>query len=130
VLFKTGQVPQPTAAEASGYLFYVHWHAEKCTWYAQISLCEVRVTTRYHTYPWQAAAELEWQLARWCRHFDMPRSDYPSNAAWLLELDILTAEGVLPEPVEVEPWEWSRWDSVDMAGEQGECNGLGAPSYA
>jgi hypothetical protein len=94
----------------SGYLFNVRRHAKTGKWYAQITLRGVLVSTRYHKHAWQAAAELEWQLARWCAHTGHPRSRYVSNAARLVELGRVDAAGVLTEAVTVTPWDLSRLD--------------------
>jgi predicted nucleic acid-binding Zn ribbon protein len=99
-----------TAVKASGYLFNVRRVAATGKWYAEITLRGVHVYTRLHKHTWQAAAELEWQLARWCAHTGQPRSRYVSNAARLVELGRADAAGVLTEAVTVAPWELSRWD--------------------
>jgi hypothetical protein len=99
-----------TAAEASGYLFYVRCDAETGKWFAELTLRGVLVRTRYHKHAWQAAAELEWQLARWCAHTGTPRSHYVSNAARLMVLGRADAAGVLAEAVKMAPWKLSRWD--------------------
>jgi hypothetical protein len=99
-----------TAVKASGYLFNVHRHAQTGKWYAQITLRGVEVCTRLHKHAWQAAADLEWQLARWCAHTGTPRSHYVSNAARLVELGRADPAGVLTEAVTVTPWDLSRLD--------------------
>jgi hypothetical protein len=99
-----------TAATASGYLFNVRRHAETGKWYAEINLRGVRMKTRQHKHAWQAAAELEWQLARWCAHTGQPRSRYVSNAARLVELGHADAAGVLTEAATVTPWDLSGRD--------------------
>jgi hypothetical protein len=99
-----------TALKASGYLFNLRRLAKTGKWYARIRLRGVHVKTRQHRHAWQAAAELEWQLARWCAHTGQPRSHYVSNAARLVELGRADAAGVLTEAVTVSPWELSRWD--------------------
>jgi hypothetical protein len=104
-----------TAVKASGYLFNVHRHADTGRWYAEITLRGVHVYTRLHKHAWQAAADLEWQLARWCAHTGTPRSRYVSNAARLVELGHADAEGVLTEAVTVTPWDLSRWDETGAA---------------
>jgi hypothetical protein len=98
------------AVKASGYLFNLRRHAETGKWFAEIRLRGVRVSTRLHKHAWQAAADLEWQLARWCAHTGEPRSRYVSNAARLVELGRADAAGVLTEAVTVSPWELLRWD--------------------
>jgi hypothetical protein len=110
VRFKSARNGKPaTAAKASGYLFCVRRHAETGKWYAQITLRGLNVHTRHHKHAWQAAAELEWQLARLCAHTGEPRSHYVSNAARLVQLGHADAAGVLTEAVEVTPWKLSRW---------------------
>jgi hypothetical protein len=99
-----------TAAKASGYLFNVCRNATTGKWYAQITLRGLNVCTRLHKHAWQAAADLEWQLARWCAHTGEPRSRYVSNAARLVELGRADAAGVLTEALTVAPWELSHWD--------------------
>jgi hypothetical protein len=98
------------AVKTSGYLFNLRRHATTGKWYAQVTLRGVLVSTRCHKNAWQAAAELEWQLARWCAHTGELRSRYVSNAARLVELGRADAAGVLTEAVTVTPWELSRWD--------------------
>jgi hypothetical protein len=114
--------------KASGYLFNVRRHAETGKWYAQITLRGVPVYTRCRKHAWQAAAELEWQLARWCAHTGEPRSHYVSNVARLVELGRADAAGVLTEAVTVSPWELSRWDGgggkAAPAGERLCCAGV------
>jgi hypothetical protein len=107
--FARGGTPA-TAGKASGYLFNIHRHAETGKWYAQIWLRGVPVNTRLHKHAWQAAAELEWQLARWCAHTGDLRSHYVSNAARLVELGHADAAGVLTEAVTVSPWDLSPWE--------------------
>jgi hypothetical protein len=104
-----------TAVKASGYLFNVLRNAKTGKWYAQVRLCGKQVSTRHHRHAWQAAAELEWQLARWCAHTGTPRSHYVSNAARLVELGRADAAGVLTEAVAVTPWDLSRWDETGAA---------------
>jgi hypothetical protein len=99
-----------TAVKASGYLFNVSRDAKTGKWLAQMKLRGLNVHTRYHKHAWQAAADLEWQLARWCAHTGEPRSRYVSNAARLVELGRADAAGVLTEAVTVTPWDLSRWD--------------------
>jgi hypothetical protein len=99
-----------TAVKASGYLFNVRRDAKTGKWYAQIKLRGVNVTTRLHKHAWQAAADLEWQLARWCAHKGQPRSRYVSNAARLVELGRADPAGVLTEAVTAAPWDMSRLD--------------------
>jgi hypothetical protein len=96
--------------KASGYLFNVLRNAKTGKWRAHVCLRGVKVTTRFHKHAWQAAAELEWQLARWCAHTGQPRSRYVSNAARLVELGRADAAGVLTEAMTVTPWDLSRWD--------------------
>jgi hypothetical protein len=79
--------------KASGYLFNVCHHARTGKWRAEITLRGVHVYTRLHKHAWQAAAELEWQLARWCAHTGQPRSHFVSNAARLVELGHADALG-------------------------------------
>jgi hypothetical protein len=111
VRFKSAGSGKPaTAVKASGYLFNVRRDADTGKWYAHIVLRGVHVKTRFHKHAWQAAAELEWQLARWCAHTGQPRNRYVSNAARLVELGRADAAGVLTEAVTVAPWELSRWD--------------------
>jgi hypothetical protein len=110
VRFKAASGPKATAVKASGYLFNLRRHAETGKWVAQITLRGVQVYTRCRKHAWQAAAELEWQLARWCARTGTPRSRYVSNAARLVELGRADAAGVLTEAVTVAPWELSRWD--------------------
>jgi hypothetical protein len=114
-----------TAAKASGYLFNVRRKAKTGKWFARINLRGVEVCTRQHKHAWQAAAELEWQLARWCAHTGTPRSRYVSNAARLVELGRADAAGVLAEAVAVAPWELSRLDGrggkAAPAGERLRC---------
>jgi hypothetical protein len=114
-----------TAVKASGYLFCVHRHAKTGKWRAQIVLRGVEVNTRYHKHAWQAAADLEWQLARWCAHTGQPRSHYVSNALRLVELGRADAAGVLAEAVTVSPWDLSQWDGrcgkAASAGERLRC---------
>jgi hypothetical protein len=98
------------AAKASGYLFNLCRKAKTGKWYAEIKSRGVKVKTRLHKHAWQAAADLEWQLARWCAHTGQPRSHYVSNAARLVELGRADAAGVLTEAVTVTPWDLSRWD--------------------
>jgi hypothetical protein len=98
------------AVKASGYLFNVRRDATTGKWYAQIKLRGLNVCTRYHKHAWQAAADLEWQLARWCAHTGQPRSHYVSNAARLVELGRADAAGVLTEALTVAPWDLSRLD--------------------
>jgi hypothetical protein len=110
VRFKSAHATKHTiAATASGYLFNVSRKADTGKWFAQISLRGLNVHTRLHKHAWQAAAELEWQLARWCPHTGTPRSRYVSNAARLVELGRADAAGVLTEAVTVIPWDLSRW---------------------
>jgi hypothetical protein len=111
--------------KASGYLFNVYREAKTRRWFAHINLCGVKVNTRLHKHAWQAAADLEWQLARWCANTGAPRSHYVSNAARLVELGRADAAGVLTEVVEVEPWDLSRWD-VPSAPAPGRA--IAAPS--
>jgi hypothetical protein len=99
-----------TAVKASGYLFNLLRHAKTGKWYAQIWLRGVKAKTRLHKLAWQAAADMEWQLARWCAHTDQPRSRYVGNAARLVELGRADAAGVLTESVTVVPWDLPRWD--------------------
>jgi hypothetical protein len=116
VRFKSARNGKPaTAAKASGYLFCVRRHAETGKWYAQITLRGLNVHTRHHKHAWQAAAELEWQLARLCAHTGEPRSHYVSNAARLVELGRADAAGMLTEAVTVTPWDLSRWDAPSTA---------------
>jgi hypothetical protein len=96
--------------KASGYLFNVHRNATTGKWCAQITLRGMPVITRCHKHAWQAAADMEWQLARWCAHTGHPRSHFVSNAARLVELGRADAAGVLTEAVTVTPWDLSRWD--------------------
>jgi hypothetical protein len=98
-----------TAMKASGYLFNVRRVATTGKWFAQIKLRGVNVHTRYHKHAWQAAADLEWQLARWCAHTGQLRSHLVSNAARLVDLGRADAAGVLMAAVEVTPWMLSRW---------------------
>jgi alkylation response protein AidB-like acyl-CoA dehydrogenase len=111
--------------KASGYLFKVHRDAKTGKWYAQIMLRGVQLHTRYHRHAWQAAAELEWQLARWCAHTGTPRSRYVSNTARLVEMGRADAVGVLTEAVTVTPWDLSRLDGrhgkAAPAGERLHC---------
>jgi hypothetical protein len=110
VRFKPAGSGMPTtAAKASGHLFNVCRQADTGKWYAHIVLRGVHLHTRHHKHAWQAAADLEWQLARWCAHTGQPRSRYVSNAARLIELGRADAAGVLTEAVEVTPWDLSRW---------------------
>jgi hypothetical protein len=97
------------AVKASGYLFNVRRKADTGKWFAEIKLRGVQVTTRCHKHAWQAAADLEWQLARWCAHTGQLRSHLVSNAARLVELGRADAAGVLMAAVEVTPWKLSRW---------------------
>jgi hypothetical protein len=109
---------QATAKEASDYLFNVYLSAESGRWFAEISLRGVQEYTRLHKHAWQAAAELEWQLARWCAHTGQSRSHYVSNAARLVELGHADAAGVLTEAVTVALWDLSCWDGgADATGE-------------
>jgi hypothetical protein len=111
VRFKAaGSGKTATAVKASGYLFNVCRHARTGEWLAHIMLRGVHVCTRLHKQAWQAAADMEWQLARWCAHTGTPRSHYVSNAARLVELGRADAAGVLTEAVTVTPWDLSRWD--------------------
>jgi hypothetical protein len=110
------------AKEASGYLFNLKRDAKTGKWSAQIKLRGVQVNTRLHKHAWQAAAELEWQLARWCAHTGEPRSHYVSNAARLVELGHADAAGVLTAAVMVAPWDLSWWDGGAEA--TGECRVL------
>jgi hypothetical protein len=112
--FARGGAPT-TAAKASGYLFKVRRHVQTGKWFAQIKLRGVHVHTRQHKHAWQAAADLEWQLARLCAHTGEPRSYYVSNAARLVELGRADAAGVLTEAVEVTPWDLSRWDAPGVS---------------
>jgi hypothetical protein len=86
----------------------------------------MKVRTRHHKHAWQAAAELEWQLARWCAHTGEPRSHYVSNAARLVELGRADAAGVLTAAVTVTPWDLSQWDGgggkAASAGERLRCS--------
>jgi hypothetical protein len=114
-----------TALKASGYLFNLQRDAKTGKWFAQVRLRGVHVKTRYHKHAWQAAADLEWQLARWCAHTGEPRSRYVTNSARLAELGHADAAGVLTEAVTVTPWDLSRWDGrrgkAAPAGERLRC---------
>jgi hypothetical protein len=131
--FKAAHATKHTiAAKASGYLFNLRRDAETGKWFAEIRLRGVQVKTRLHKHAWQAAAELEWQLARWCAHTGTPRSHCVSNAARLVELGRADAAGVLTEAVTVAPWDLSRWDGGGgKAAPAGErlcaCGALCAP---
>jgi hypothetical protein len=96
--------------KASGYLFNVRRDTKTSKRYAQMRLRGVEVRTRLHKHAWQAAADLELQLARWCAHTGEPRSHYVSNVARLIELGHADAAGVLTEAMAVAPWDPSRWD--------------------
>jgi hypothetical protein len=96
-------------------MFNVRRDAKTGKWYAHVTLRGVQVTTRFHKHAWQAAADLELQLARWCAHTGEPRSRYVSNAARLVELGRADAAGVLTEAVTVTPWDLSRWDVPSAA---------------
>jgi hypothetical protein len=98
------------AVKASGYLFNLHRDAKTGKWFAEIRLRGVQAKTRLHKHAWQAVADLEWQLARWCAHTGVPRSHFVSNAARLVELGRADAAGVLTEAVTVTPWDLTRWD--------------------
>jgi predicted nucleic acid-binding Zn ribbon protein len=117
--------PLHPARPREGHCFNVHRHAKTGRWYAQITLRGVEVNTRQHKQAWQAAADLEWQLARWCAHTGELRSHYVSNAARLVELGRADAAGVLTDAVTVTPWELSRWDGgggkATPAGERLRC---------
>jgi hypothetical protein len=110
VRFKPASGPKATAVKASGYLFNLLRQATTGRWRAEITLRGVHVYTRYHKHAWQAAADLEWQLARWCSHTGVPRSHYVSNAARLVVLGRADAAGVLTEAVTVTPWDLTRSD--------------------
>jgi hypothetical protein len=131
VRFKSAGIGKiATAAKASGYLFYVCRDAKTGKWFTKVSLRGVQVITRHHKHAWQAAADLEWQLARWCAHTGEPRSRYVSNAARLVELGRADAAGVLSEAVTVSPWDLSRSDGRrGKAAPAGErlCCACGAP---
>jgi hypothetical protein len=115
VRFQAASGSKATAAKASGYLFNVRRDAKTGKWFAQVVLRGVLVRTRYHKHAWQAAADLEWQLARWCAHTGTPRSYFVSNAARLVELGRADAAGLLTEAVTVAPWDLSRWDETGAA---------------
>jgi hypothetical protein len=131
VRFKASRWSTATAAMASGYLFNLHRHARTGKWRAEITLRGVQVTTRYHKHTWQAAVDLEWQLARWCAHTGQSRSHYVSNAARLVELGRADAAGVLTEAVTVTPWDLLRWDGrggkAAPAGERLRCARVARP---
>jgi hypothetical protein len=123
VRFKAARWTTVKAMKASGYLFYVRRHSDTGKWFAQITLRGVFVKTRQHKHAWQAAAELEWQLVRWCAHTGERRSHVVSNAARLVELCHADAAGVLTEAVTVTPWDLSRWRGISAP-----AAALGAPA--
>jgi len=126
VRFKAPHSTTPaTASSASGHLFNMYYNSSTRKWRGQISLLGVPVRTGFYAHPWQAAAELEWQLARLCAHTGQPRSRYVSNAARLVALGHVDESGVLIEAVDVEPWDLSQWPAGGGAGdgEEGDAGG-------
>jgi hypothetical protein len=103
-----------TATEASGFLFNLTFTVEG-RWTGQVSLLGRTARVGPHAEAWQAAVELEWQLARWCAHTGIARSHYVSNAARLLELGFVDAEGVVSDIVIAVPWALSKWKSAGQA---------------
>jgi len=113
VQFKAPHTSKPsTASSATGYLFNVLYKSSNRKWRGEIGL-GVPVWTGCYVHPWQAAAALEWQLARWCEHTGQPLSHYVSNAAQLVALGHVDESGVLREAVVVEPWDLSPWKSAE-----------------
>jgi len=114
VRFKAPHSIKPsTASSATGHLFHLQYDSRRRKWRGEISLLSVPAYTASYAHPWQPAAALEWQLARWCEHTGQPRSHYVSNAARLVSLGHADADGALHEPVEVEPWDLSPWKSAE-----------------